>query len=118
MTSYKPGQVVLIPFPFTDLSTNKQRPGVVISSVPFNRSHPDVIIAAITSHLSSKPARDEHQLNETEQQSAGLPKPSTVKLGKIVTLDQRLIRRSLGQLPPASTRGILDGIKQILSDSP
>lgn len=46
MTSFKAGQVVLIPFPFTDLSTVKQRPGLVISAESFNLTHSDLIIVA------------------------------------------------------------------------
>jgi mRNA-degrading endonuclease toxin of MazEF toxin-antitoxin module len=49
MTVYRQGDVVLIPFPFTDFSTFKQRPAVVISSNGFNRIHQDVIVVAITS---------------------------------------------------------------------
>jgi len=115
MTSYKPGQVVLVPFPFTDLSTSKQRPALVISSTLFNSSSPDLIVVAITSHMSLKLTNYEHLLSATEQHEGGLPKPSLIKLGKIVTLDQRLIRRNLGQLSTSSTNHILDTIKQILT---
>jgi mRNA interferase MazF len=52
MTTYSQGQVVLIPFPFTDLTTTKQRPAVIISSNAYNRTHPDLILAAITSMMS------------------------------------------------------------------
>lgn len=117
MTGFKPGQIVLVPFPFTDLSTQKQRPALVISSTHYNTTHSDVIVVAITSRLSGSPSEDEYQLSKTEQQAGGLPKPSKVKLGKIVTLDQRLIRRDLGQLLLADTRHILSGIKQLIGDN-
>ncbi len=48
-TSYKRGDVVLVPFPFTDLSTTKQRPALVVSSDQFNATRNDVLVAAITS---------------------------------------------------------------------
>jgi mRNA interferase MazF len=107
MTDYKPGNVVLIPFPFTDLSTIKQRPAVILSSSRFNQYHHDVIIAAITSHVTQKLMSDEYRLNATEQHRAGLPKPSIVKLGKIVTLDQRLIRRQLGHMPATGHKQLI-----------
>jgi mRNA interferase MazF len=91
--------VVLLPFPFTDFSTLKQRPCVVISSAAFNRTHPDVIVAAITSHLPEQLGPHEYRLNPVEQQSCGLPKPSLIKLGKVVTVDRRRIRKRLGRLP-------------------
>ena len=40
MTSYNFGDVVLVPFPFTDQTTNKKRPAVVISSDVYNQNIP------------------------------------------------------------------------------
>ncbi len=99
MTTYSQGQVVLIPFPFTDLTTTKQRPAVILSSDSYNRTHPDIILAAITSQVPTQLQPDEYLLSGTDQKIAGLPKPSVIKLGKIVTIDQRLIRKALGKLP-------------------
>jgi mRNA interferase MazF len=49
MTPCRQGDVVLLPFPFTDLTTTKQRPAVVISSEAFNARQRDVVVLAITS---------------------------------------------------------------------
>ena len=51
MTTYKPGDILLVPFPFTDHTATKQRPAVVLSSELYNRSNPDLIIAPITSKV-------------------------------------------------------------------
>ena len=99
MTAYSQGQVVLIPFPFTNLTTTKQRPAVILSSDTYNQTHPDLILAAITSQIPTQPQPDEYLLSGTDQKTAGLPKLSLIKLGKIVTIDQRLIRKTLGKLP-------------------
>lgn len=107
MTHYKVGDIILIPFPFTDLTSVKQRPAVILSSSQFNRKHGDVIVAAITSHLSRKLADDEYLLNAGEQRSAGLPKASLIKIGKIVTLDQSLIRKIIGGIPPSTQRRLV-----------
>jgi len=45
------GDVILVPFPFTDQSTTKQRPAVVISSDRYQRERLDIIILAITSQV-------------------------------------------------------------------
>ena len=98
MTTYSQGQVVLIPFPFTDLTTTKQRPAVILSSDSYNRTHPDLILAAITSQIPAQLQPGEYLLSGRDQKAAGLPKPSVIKLGKIVTIDPRLIRKALGKL--------------------
>lgn len=108
MTTYNQGQVVLIPFPFTDLTTTKQRPAVILSSDIFNRTHPDIILAAITSQIPEQLQSDEHLLTSMDQKAAGLPKRSVIKLGKIVTIDQRLIRKVLGKLPVETIKIVKD----------
>ena len=104
---YKAGDVILILFPFTNLTAVKQRPAIVLSSLQFNQKHGDVIIAAITSHLSQRLADDEYLLNDHEQKSAGLPKTSLIKLGKIVTLDQSLIQKNIGSISPSTQKKLL-----------
>lgn len=116
MMASDPGEVVLIPLPFTGFSTLKQRPCVVVSSAAFNRSHPDVIVAAVTSHLPGKPAEDEYRLSAAEQRAWGLPKASMIKLGKIVTVDRRLVRRSLGKLPGQSLRRVLAAVRSLFAE--
>lgn len=90
--------MVLVAFPFTDLSTAKMRPALVVSSDVFNGQNVDVILAAITSQIPKKAAPSDYLLPAADQRQAGLPRPSLVKVGKIVTLDQRLIRKKLGRL--------------------
>jgi mRNA interferase MazF len=51
---YKQGDIVLIPFPYSDLSTTKQRPVLVLSNTTYNKSQSDLVVAAITSNLISK----------------------------------------------------------------
>ena len=117
MTHYKPGDVILIPFPFTDLTAVKQRPAVILSSSRFNRTHQDVIIAAITSHIAQKIAHDDYLLNSHEQRSAGLPIRSIVKASKIATLDKKLIRKCLGCVPLNGTKHIIKTLLTIFRES-
>jgi len=107
MTDDNPGDVVLIPFSFTDLSTVKQRPAIILSSTTLNHHHQDAILAAITSHVPEVLTSDEYLLNDEEQRQAGLPKPSMVKVGKIVTLDQCLIRKQLGRMPETGQQQLI-----------
>jgi len=95
MTTYKFGDIILVPFPFTDQTTTKKRPAVVVSSDEYNAGRPDLIIMAITSRL--------HQVNKlgeklvTGWQDAGLLKPSVFK-PILATIENTLVLRKLGRL--------------------
>ena len=51
MTGYSFGDIILVPFPFTDQSTTKKCPAVVVSSSAYNQNRPDLILMAVTSQL-------------------------------------------------------------------
>ncbi|MCL2284885.1 MAG: type II toxin-antitoxin system PemK/MazF family toxin [Firmicutes bacterium] len=53
--TYSQGDILLIPIPFTDLSTSKKRPVLVLSNSDYNKTADDLIVAAITSNLDDKP---------------------------------------------------------------
>jgi mRNA interferase MazF len=109
--NYKRGDVVLVPFPFTDLSATKQRPALVVSSDAFNVSHSDVVVVAITSQVPVNLQSDELLISHEDLRSCGLPKPSIFKLGKIVTLHQGLIIRQIGKLPQLTLEKVLGHIR-------
>lgn len=112
MTTFNKGDVVLIPFPFTDFSTTKQRPALIVSSDQFNSKHKDVIAMAITSQIPTRiPEEEEYLLSTTDLNTSGLPKKSIIKLGKIVTINQSLIRKKLGRLSKQTVSTILDQFK-------
>lgn len=117
MILYKQGDILLVPFPFTDFSTFKQRPVLVVSSGTFNRTQGDVIVVAITSHLASRLNKYEYRIPEQQRLQAGLPKPSIIKYGKIVTIDKRLIRKRLGVLSLQAMENIISKVQDIISHS-
>jgi mRNA interferase MazF len=45
---YRQGQIVLVPFPYSDLSGSKRRPVLIVSNDEYNTSFPDIVVAAIT----------------------------------------------------------------------
>ncbi|PIW85461.1 MAG: hypothetical protein COZ95_04435 [Nitrospirae bacterium CG_4_8_14_3_um_filter_50_41] len=51
MTIYKRGDVVLVPFPFSDQTATKKRPAIVISSSAYNEVSQDTVILAVTSRI-------------------------------------------------------------------
>lgn len=89
------GDIVLVPFPFTNQSASKQRPAVVVSSAHYAQERPDVILMAITSQMRPSPSFGEVWVSDWR--AAGLLKPSAIK-PVMATLEQRLVRRKLGSL--------------------
>ncbi len=71
------GDVVLVPFPFTNQRTTKRRPAVVVSSKRFNDERPDLIILAVTSQARPAPTVGEAAIARWKE--AGLLKPSVLK---------------------------------------
>jgi mRNA interferase MazF len=111
-TTYKRGDVVLVPFPFTDLSNAKQRPALVVSADAFNAVRDDVLVAAITSQVPAQLATDEFMIPAGELTMCGLPKPSIVRLTKLVALHQQLVVKRIGTLPAATLANLLAQLRQ------
>ena len=68
----------------------------------------------VTSQLPAVLSPGEYHLSEHDQRAGGLPKPSIVKCGKLLTIDQRLIRKTLGRLPPETLAQIKQHILILL----
>ncbi len=109
--SYSFGDIVLVPFPFTDQSTTKRRPAVVVSSSRYNSERPDLIIMAVTSQ--ARPAGSLGEIQIGAWQAAGLIKPSVVK-PVITTIEASLVIRRLGQLNDEDQQALKRAINTIL----
>lgn len=112
-TNYKRGDVVLVPFPFTDLSSTKQRPAIVVSADALNSTRADVLVAAITSQIPVALASDEFLIPPEHLGSCGLPKRSMIKLSKLVALHQRLILRRIGALPSPLLEQVITRLREM-----
>lgn len=111
MTGYEKGDVVLVPFPFSDQSAIKKRPAVVISSNDYNRISQDIVIMAITSQTAKAFGAGECLLEDWRL--AGLLKPSAIKPA-ISTIEQSLVLRKLGNLSPKDRVSLEDALKKLL----
>jgi len=83
-TSYRRGDIVLVSFPFTDLTSTKQRPALVLSPDFFNQLNEDLILAAITSQTHQVPHSVPISLKDCRD--GVLPKESILKLTKVFTI--------------------------------
>lgn len=104
------GDIVLVPFPFTDLTARKKRPAMVLSDQGYNRTSPDVIVLGITSNLAN--AAHSVLIQTADLASGDLPKPSRVKADKVLTIHRSLIRQKVGSLRGAAVEQVL---KEFLS---
>lgn len=110
MTVYKFGDVVLVPFPFTDQTTTKKRPAVVVSSDVFNSQYADLIVMAITSKSASGTAVGEVAI--ADWSDAGLLKASIIK-PVVTTIEKGLIIRKLGKLQDSDRQELKKALEDI-----
>ena len=94
MTSFKPGDVVLVSVPFTNQSGAKRRPAVVVSSDAYNQTHLDLVILPLTSQSKAQHSWD---FTVSQWQVAGLLKPSVGK-PVIASVEKSIVLKKLGQL--------------------
>ncbi len=88
--------IVLTKFPFTDLSSSKRRPAVIISKVTDNE--PDVIVAFISSVIPEASKESDFILETTHKdfKQTGLKKISVFKMDKLATLEKSIFAGELG----------------------
>ena len=110
-TRFEFGDIVLVPFPFTDQAAAKQRPAVVVSNAAYNRAKPDLLLMAVTSQLRATAALGEIWIGQW--QAAGLLKPSAVK-PVFATIEQRLVIRRLGTLATADQAALRQAIGEVV----
>ena len=105
------GDVVLVPFPFTDQSGAKKRPAVIVSSSDYNAGRRDLVIMAITSQVRTPLGFGEALV--ADWQAAGLIKPSVLK-PVVTTIEQGLVVRTMGALSVADLHALRDVIAQVI----
>ena len=110
-SSFSFGDVVLVPFPFTDQSGTKKRPAVVVSSHGYNSSRRDIVIVAITSQVRVPLAFGEAMV--ADWQGAGLVKASVLK-PVFTTIEQALVIRTMGALSIADGKTLREVVGEVI----
>lgn len=82
--SYKQREIVLLPFPYSDLSTTKKRPVLIVSNDYYNQHFEDIVVCVITSNRY----KDDFSvyLSNDDLEMGVLPESSTVKAHKLFTV--------------------------------
>lgn len=91
------GDIILVPFPFTDLSQTKLRPAVVLWA---DSKGQDVTLCFISSQKVERLAANEFAIasNDPQFSRTGLKVTSKVRVTRVVTLERRMLQRRLGRL--------------------
>lgn len=111
----KKWDVVLLAYPFTDLSAVKVRPAIVVSPDPDNESLDDGLFLLITSNISRVSPHDiVVDSSHPEFPATGLLRPSALRVNKLFTLRKTLIKKRLGCVGPLLRAAISSRLKEYL----
>ncbi|NJN95411.1 MAG: type II toxin-antitoxin system PemK/MazF family toxin [Anaerolineales bacterium] len=104
------GDILLIPIPFTDLSSQKRRPVIVVSNDAYNRKTGDIVVVAMTSNPSV--VDYSFTLTSSDLEQGQLNRPSKVRVDKIYTLSQAIVVKTFGRV----NSKVLDQVRNLLED--
>jgi mRNA interferase MazF len=107
------GKIVLVPFPFDDLSSQKVRPALCLTDVI--QPHGHVVLAFITSQVSATPAKTDLviDVSDTNFSLTGLKVSSTIRLHRLMTITKSIIRRQLGKLAASHQAEVNDLLRNL-----
>ncbi len=108
MARFVKGEVVVVPFPFSDLNQAKRRPALVVATLQGD----DVILCQIT----SQSVRDTYVLpmDDADFNRGSLKQSSNIRPNRLFTADSHLILYSIGILKPGKVDAVTDAIVEIL----
>ena len=107
---HKTGDIILTPFPFTDLSGNKVRPALVLGT---QSGGDDVTVCFISSAVPQKINKFDIMIEAKDKsfQKTGLKLQSIIKSTKIATLDKAVVLGKIGELDVANVKKVKKVLK-------
>lgn len=109
------GDVVLVKFPFSDATTTKVRPALVISSDQYNRLNTDPIFVAMSSKINNTFPYDVlMDSSDPEFPATGLKAPAVIKSDKIARITRSHAVRQLGHLGPNALTRVNAKVREVL----
>lgn len=111
---HEQGEILLIPIPFTDLSSNKKRPVIVLSNDNYNSKTNDIIVAAITSNILLK----EYSVLITNNDliDGNLKADSCIRADKIYTLSKNIVIKKFGKVSPDIMFKLKEKVKDLIDN--
>ena len=105
-------ELVLIPYPFSNLEGTKVRPALIVSNTQFNKKSEDCIMVPLTTVIKNEPYSiiiDQQNLS-----SGKLLKQSRIRVDKIFCVEKNLINMKIGKLKEDSFKNVKEEILKIL----
>lgn len=110
---YNQGDILLVAIPFSDLTSSKKRPVLVLSNNRYNSGTEDVIVAAITSNINNK--YTEVNITNADMKQGDLKKDSCVRVDKIYTLSQSIVIKKYGVVKEDILKSVRLKLNEIIS---
>ena len=110
MGRFVKGDVVVLPFPFSDLSAGKRRPALVIAPL---QTHQDVILCMITSQTRDG---DAIPLLASDFREGSLPRDSFIRPNRLFTADGGIILRVAGKITQEKMNAVVEKLIEIISN--
>lgn len=90
------GDILLVPIPFSDLSSQKRRPVIVISNNTYNQKTTDLVVVAMTSNPET--VDYSFTIASSDLEKGALNHPGKVRVDKIYTISQSIITKRFGRV--------------------
>jgi mRNA interferase MazF len=97
-TRFERGDILMMHLPFSDLSSTKIRPVLVISDADHNSKQEDLILCGITTNLRTD--RSAMPIDNYDLRAGSLPSTCAIRPDKFFTLDKSLVQKTIGAVKP------------------
>ena len=106
-------KIVLIDFPFDDFSESKLRPALCLTN-PISK-HKQIVLAVITSNLQNASEITDIVIEKTQTDFGitGLKASSVIKIHRLLTTTDKIIRKTIGELPESYHFEVYEKIKKL-----
>ncbi len=108
MTTYNKKDIILVPFPFSELTYAKKRPALILASIPTRN---ELICMMLTSTKDTDPAVD---IPINNLAGTGLPKPTVARISRLFTLKSSIVNKKIGRINVFEFNTITDKLIQLL----
>jgi mRNA interferase MazF len=113
MSIYRQRDIVLVPFPFSDLSGQKVRPVLILSNDAYNQQSADVVVCGLTTNLSLAPYSIIIEVTDVEQPGT-LRHKSKIKVDTIASLEQSILIKQIARLKLPVFKQVVTEVKDLI----